>query len=111
MMERRQEEERREDNRSVLNLLRKQIEEVHHRVFNGMPKEIREEVQKELAGVRKLVIGILVALLLALTGIVVEGRVSTNQASAENNRTYKAIIDISSELRNHILLTEPRKVP
>jgi hypothetical protein len=101
--------ERRRENRSVLNQLRKQVEEVHHRVFNGLGKEIREEVQKELAGVRKLVIGILVALLLALAGIIVEGRVSSNQASTENNKNYKAIIDIGSELREHIILTEPRR--
>jgi hypothetical protein len=109
MTERRNTTERRKENRSVLNLLRKQVDAIHTRVYNGLGKEIREEVQKELAGVRKLVIGILVALLLALAGIVVEGRVSTNQSSAENERNYKAIIDISSELRNHIIVTEKRK--
>ena len=105
--ERRHTSERRKENRSVLSLLQKQVDAIHTRVYNGLGKEIRDEVAKELAGMRKLVIGILIALLLSLAGIIVEGRVSSNQASAENYRNYKAIVDIGSQLENHIIRTAP----
>jgi hypothetical protein len=107
MAERRKVTERRRENRSVLSKLQKQVEAVHQRVYNGLGKEIRQEVAKELAGMRSLVIGILIALLLSLAGIVIEGRVSSNQSSVENNRNYKAIVDIGSRLENHIIRTMP----
>jgi hypothetical protein len=89
------------------------VHEMHRRVFNGMAKEIlkevdekvekiRETVDKRLDGVdkklgssQKLVIGVMIAILLALAGIVIESRVS-------NEKNYKAIIDIGTELSNHI---------
>ena len=95
----------RSDNRLVLEELRDKIDKVHDRVYNGLGKDIREEVSKELAGVRQLVIGILVALLLSLTGIIIEGRMGSSQSSSESDRNYKAIVDIGTRLDNHILQT------
>lgn len=101
--------ERRSENKAILEELRYEITKVRDRVFNGLGKDIREEVNKELAGLRNLVIGILVALLLSLAGIVVEGRLSSQQASSENDRNYKAIVDVGAKLEEHIILTEPKK--
>ena len=89
--------------------LREKVDAIHDRVYNGLGKDIRDEVNKEVSGLRNLILGILVALLLSLAGIVIEGRVSSNQVSVENNRTYRAIVDIGSKLENHVILTEPRK--
>ena len=87
--------------------LRKKVDAIHDRVYNGLGKDIRDEVDKEVNGLRNLILGILVTLLLSLAGIVIEGRVSSNQASVENNRNYKAIVDIGSRLENHIIRTGP----
>ena len=93
---------------------------MHGRIFNGMAKEIREEVanriaeinnklEEKIASVQKLVVGILIALLLSLAGIIVESRVSANQSSIAAEKNYKAIVDIGSKLEAHIILTEPKK--
>ena len=75
------------------------IGEMSERVFNGLGKEIREEVKKEIDGVRFLVISVLISMLLGLTGIIIEGRLSTNQSAQENTRNYKAILDIQTEIQ------------
>jgi hypothetical protein len=84
----------------------KQIEEVHARVFNGLPMEIRKEVKDEIGKVNRLIVSILLAMFLALAGIVVEGRVSSSQASAENAKNYRAIIDIGAKLDKHVEQTK-----
>jgi hypothetical protein len=103
--ERRHTTERRKENRSVLSLLQKQVDAIHERVYNGLGKEIRDEVAKEVGGLRALVVSILVALLVSLAGIVITGQLNSNTRSAENDRNYKAIIDIGSRLENHIIIT------
>lgn len=100
--------ERRAENKAVLIDLQAKMDAVHDRVYNGLGKELRQEIKTEVGAVRSLVIGILVALILALAGIVVEGRVSAGQASTENNRNYQAIVDIGSRLDNHIILTKDK---
>ncbi len=103
--ERRKLTERRLENRAVLEDMKKQVDEVHHRVYNGLGLELRKEVKDEIGGVRNLFIGILIAMILSLSAIVVEGRVSANQASSENDRNYRAILEIGSKLENHIIIT------
>lgn len=98
--------ERRAENKAVLEDLKQKMDAIHDRVYNGLGMELRQEIKEEVGGVRILVIGILVALILALAGIVVEGRVSANQSSMANEKTYQAIIDIGSKLENHIIITE-----
>jgi len=88
--------------------IQERLDAIHDRVYNGLGKDIRDEVNKEVSGLRNLILGILIALLLSLAGIIIEGRVSSNQISMENNRNYKAIVDVASELRNHIILSEPK---
>lgn len=97
---------RRSQDMVTLALVQKQIDEMHSRVFDGLGKEIREEVKKEVGGIRNLFIGILISLVLALAGIVVEGRISSSMATSENERNYKAIVDIGLKLDRHILTTE-----
>ena len=96
-------------NDQAISDLQKRIDSIHDRVYNGIAKEIRQEVKQEIDGVRKLTIGILIAVLISLAGIVVEGRFSSVQASMENTKNYEAILDIGSKLQNHIITTEPRK--
>jgi hypothetical protein len=98
---------RRELDQVTVTRLQAQIDEIHTRVYNGLGKELRQEVARGLAATNRLVMGILIALLLSLAGIIIEGRWSANQATAENDRNYKAIIDIGSRLDNHIIRTTP----
>jgi hypothetical protein len=97
--------ERREENKTILAEMHQKIESMHERLYNGLGKELRQEIKEEISGVRTLVIGILVALILALAGIVIEGRFSSNQSSLENDRSYKAIVDIGAKLEEHIIIT------
>ena len=64
--ERRKLTERRLENRAVLEDMKKQVDEVHHRVYNGLGLELRKEVKDEIGGVRNLFIGILIAMILWL---------------------------------------------
>ncbi len=105
MDDRREIPERRAENIGVLAVMQDKINQMHGRLYNGLGKEIRQEVKEEISGLRNLVVGILIALVLALAGIVIEGRVSSNQSSIENAKTYKAIIDVGSRLENHIITT------
>lgn len=107
-----QQAERRKTTRRVrdvvsLTRLQNQIDAIHSRLYNGLGFELRKEVKEEISGVRNLFIGVLVALMLSLVGVVVEGRISSKQATVENDRNYKAIIDIGSRLDNHIIRTKP----
>jgi hypothetical protein len=106
MAEQRKDGQRREDDRKALEKLNLKMEEIHHRVYNGLGQELRQEVGKELSGMRRLVIGILIALLLSLAGIIVEGRTSSTTASQENLRNYKAIVDLEMKLDYHLQQTE-----
>jgi hypothetical protein len=108
MTERRETTERRSENKAVLVDLQDKITAVHNRVYDGLGAELRKEIKEEISSVRNLFFGILIALLLSLVAIIVEGRVSANQVSIENTKNYKAIIDIGSKLQNHIILTSPR---
>lgn len=94
-------------------ILGAKVEQLHGRIFNGMAKEIRDEVaskieaindkmERKISSVQTLVIGILIAVLLSFAGIIIEARVSSNQAS-------KAIIDLGQRLTSHILMGEPNK--
>jgi hypothetical protein len=97
--------ERRRENRSVLNLLRKQMEEVHHRVYNGLALEIRAEVAKEIGKLNARLWGLLVSLFIALIAIVVTVLVSTSNRSIENAKNYKAIVDLGAALEHHIVVS------
>jgi hypothetical protein len=107
--ERRRITERRRENRSVLTLLRKQVDAIHTRVYNGLGKEIREEVRIEIDKLNTKLWAFLSALFIALIAIVVTVLISSANRSMENTKNYQAIIEIGSQLRNHIILSEPRK--
>jgi NhaP-type Na+/H+ or K+/H+ antiporter len=96
--------ERRKENRNVLSLLRKQVED---RVFNGLGAEIRAEVRIEIDKLRGMLWALLSALFIALIAIVVTVLISSYGRSNENDRNYKAIVDIGSRLENHIIQTVP----
>jgi hypothetical protein len=89
------------------------VDKLCGRIFNGMAKEIRDEVsekirevndklEKKIGAVQKLVIGILIALLLSLAGIVIESRMAASVSSEESTRNYKAILDLNNALTKHI---------
>jgi hypothetical protein len=89
------------------------VDKLHGRIFNGMAKEIRDEVseriekvndklEKKIVSVQKLVVGIIIALLVSLAGIVIESRWASSQSSDENMRNYKAILDLNAALTKHI---------
>ena len=81
----------------------KQVEAVHDRVFNGLGKELREEIHKEIGKVTKILIAILTGLILLLGGVIVEGRFSSTRSTEESQRNYKALMDIGNRLQLHIL--------
>jgi hypothetical protein len=101
--------ERRAQNKQVFDELRTQVSEVHHRVYNGLGKEIRDEVSKEIKVINTRLWTVLASLFIALIGIIITISVTSATRSAENEKSYRAIIDIGSELRNHIILTSQVK--
>jgi hypothetical protein len=82
------------------------IKAIKMRVFNGMALELRHEIERSVGGVRSMVIGILISILLGLSAIVIESRISANAATAENLRNYKAIIDLDMKVDRHIEATK-----
>ena len=108
-----------------------QITRIHDRVFNGIAKEIREEVhdemksigewvQKEItkagegtmlsvAAIKKTVDSlntrawaILAALVLMLAGVVVTGVLGIASATKENTRNLEAILELDKTLSVHM---------
>ncbi len=73
--------------------------EMHGRIFNGLGKELRDEIHKEVDSVRKIVITILCVIFAGIVGIVIEGRFSTAARSKENDRNYKAVLQMRYEMR------------
>jgi tetrahydromethanopterin S-methyltransferase subunit G len=82
------------------------IKEIKKRVFNGMALELRREIERSVGGVRTMVIGILISMLLGLSAIVIEGRISANAATQENLLNYKAILDLDMKVDRHIGATD-----
>jgi hypothetical protein len=99
--------ERRADNRSVLIEMQRKIHAVHDRVYDGLGKELRQEVKKETDKLSNRLWAVIMVIVIALAGIVIEGRVSANQNSAESERNYKAIIELGSKLEIHEMTTVP----
>jgi len=77
-----------------LEKMEKAVDRIENRVFNGLGKELH----KEISGVRNLVVGVLVSILLGLAGIVIEGRINTNNRSEENKQNYEAVLKIESKI-------------
>jgi hypothetical protein len=96
---------RRAEEREAYARLQRQVDEVHARVFNGLGKDLRNEIKAEVEKVNAKAWALLVALLLIFAGIIVEGRVSSNTSSTENLRNYKAIVELESKIENHIIQT------
>ena len=63
-----------------------------------MPKEIRDEVAKEIAKLNARLWGLLASLFVALCAIVVTVLISSNNRSTENMTNYKAIAELSAKL-------------
>lgn len=89
------------DERRLL-IIESDIKDIKMRVFNGMSLELRHEIARSVGGVRTMVIGILISMLLGLSAIVIEGRISANAATTENMRNYKAILDLDAKVDRHI---------
>jgi len=71
-------------------------------VYNGLGKELRSEVGSEVKKTGNLVVGILVSLLLALSGVIIEGRVSASQAQLSNDKNYEALMLLDKRLAVHL---------
>lgn len=82
------------------------IKAIKARVFNGIALELRHEIERSVGGVRTMVIGILISMLLGLSAIVIEGRISANAATQENLLNYKAILDLDMKVDRHIGATD-----
>jgi hypothetical protein len=80
---------------------------IEKRVFNGLSAELRAEVKKEIAGITKIGVSILVGIIMMLGGIVVTGNITSAKATNENNRNYKAILDLDLKLEKHMVHTVP----
>jgi hypothetical protein len=78
-------------------------------VFDGLGKELEEKLHNEIGKITKILIAVLVGLMMLLGGIIVEGRVTAGRASAENDRNYKAILDVDAKLDKHVWQTGPRE--
>jgi hypothetical protein len=79
------------------------VKEIRKRVYNGLGAELRAEVEKGLARTNTLVVSILISVLLALAGIVVQNRVEANQHTLESDRNYTAIMQLDKKLEIHLI--------
>jgi hypothetical protein len=92
----------REEQEKRLSEIETDIKEIRKRIFNGLAQELRQEVDKSVGGVRAMVIGILISMLLGLAGIIIEGRISSGASTDENMRNYKAILELDQKVDEHI---------
>lgn len=90
-----------------LNRIEREVGEIRSRVFNGLASEIRKEMDQAIGGLRNLVVGILIALFLAMAGSIIADRASQASATAENTRNYKAIMELVDKLDDHVEQTKP----
>ena len=60
------------------------------------------EVKKEIAGITKIGVSILVGIIMMLAGVVITGNLTSSKASEENNRNYKAILNLDLKLERHM---------
>ena len=88
--------------------LAKKVEEVRTRVYNGLAKEIREEVKQEISGIQKLILGLLISIVLTFGGIIAAGQWAASKATDESMRNYKAIVEIGEKLNAHIIISGGR---
>jgi len=79
-----------------------EIEKIRARVYNGLGAELRKEVADALRGTNSLVVGLLVAMFLALAGIVIQDRLASEQRSLENDKTYAAVMALDKKLDLHL---------
>jgi hypothetical protein len=100
---------RRSEDIIAFDKMQEKIDQMHSRVYNGLGKELREEVKKETTRLSNRLWAVIMVIVIALAGIVIQGRMSSNQASMENDRNYKAIIDLGERVTEHIYMTEPKK--
>jgi hypothetical protein len=105
MNEERRSSYRRAEDREMHGNFQRQIDEIHCRVFNGLGKELRNEVKEDFDKVHrkigtlyKSIGGLLLALLMIFAGILIEGRFTAQKASDENLRNYKAILDLELKI-------------
>ena len=97
------------DSQAALEKLEDKVELIRDRVYNGLGKEIRDEVSKTIGKINDKLWAVLASLFIALIGIIITVAVTSSNRSVENNRNFKAIVDIGSHLENHIILTEPKE--
>jgi hypothetical protein len=118
-------EQRMENIESACAETRNEIVEVRKRVYNGMAAELRSEVKEEFkvvrdefntsidavkkqvrsvnGGTRKLLIGIAISLFMLMAGGIIEGVWSSKQASTENDRNLRAILELDKKLEIHLI--------
>lgn len=89
--------------------MRRQLQAVHDKVFNGFPAEIRKEVAQEvreldvrLDKLRSLFVGILVSALLLLIGSIISNSFMSSKRGAENDRNFAKMERIEEKLDMHI---------
>jgi hypothetical protein len=91
------------ENKAILVELRDKLEKMRDRIYNGLGKEIREEVKEEIDKLSARLWALLSALFISLIAIVVTVLLSTGARSMENDRNYKAIINIGARLDTHLM--------
>lgn len=65
------------------------------------------EVKKEIVGITKIGVSILVGIIMMLAGVVITGNLTSSKSSDENNRNYKAILNLDLKLEKHMDRTVP----
>ena len=74
------------------------LRDIKTRVYNGLGAELRKEVNAASRGTLNIVVGLLVALLVALAGAVLMNKYSSDVSTTENMRNYKAILDLQAQV-------------
>lgn len=96
-----QQRSERRHNDSLLQILLDRTQRIEDRVFDGLGKELREEVKHEIDKLRGLLITVLISLLICFAGIIIESRVSANYRDSEI-REIKNSLDMHRDSSNEI---------
>jgi tetrahydromethanopterin S-methyltransferase subunit G len=97
----------------IINLIWTELQEVKGRVFDGIPKEIREEIREEIKEVRqdvtrengitrKLVVGILIAIVMCFAAIIVQDRFAYRSQSVEIKKISDSLEEHREATRNEV---------
>lgn len=85
------------------------VESIKARVYNGLGKELRKEVADGLQQNTRIMLGILVAMVLAMAGFIINGGISSRRTEDYNTKLYSAILQLDKKIDIHLAESELRR--